>query len=294
VVPADAIVVGPRWRPNLAALDGLGVAVVEHVSGLGETVVVDAVGATSVAGVYAVGNVTDPSQQLLQAAAQGSRTAGLLSLDLVHDDLASATRSNDDARSWDERYTARGAAMWSGAPNGTFAAELDGVAPGRALDVGCGEGADAIWLAERGWRVTAVDISAVAVERARRAAKAAGVEVDWRCADVLVDPPAGPFDLVSVQYPALLVAAGHHAVRRLLDAVAPGGTLLAVGHELGDHERAHAREHGFDPADYVDLDTLAALLPADFEIEVREVRPRPNPPSGNPHIDDVVLRARRR
>ena len=88
VVPADAIVVGPRWRPNLAALDGLGVAVVEHVSGLGGTVVVDAVGATSVPGVYAVGNVTDPSHQLLQAAAQGSRTAGLLSLDLVHDDLA--------------------------------------------------------------------------------------------------------------------------------------------------------------------------------------------------------------
>ena len=302
VLPADAVVVGAPFHPNLAGLDGIGLTTIDHPSGLGRTVAVDANGATDVAGVYAVGNLTDPSQQLLQAAAQGSRTAGLLTFELVHDDIARTVRSRNDAAGWDERYTSRGDAMWSGAPNGTLVHELDGAVPGRVLDIGCGEGGDAIWLAQHGWQVTAVDISTVAVERARRAGAAAGVTVEWQCHDVLATPPApASFDLVSVQYPALLVSAGRTAVARLLDTVAPGGTLLVVGHDQREHDHA-AHEHGeheapprdFDPADYVDIGAVAALLPADFEVEVHEVRSRPNPPPGAHHADDVVLRARRR
>ncbi len=291
VRPAGVIVVGPRFLPNLGPLAALGIEVVAHPSGLGQVVAADATGATNVAGVYAVGNLTDPSQQLLQAAAQGSRTAGLLSLDLVHDDIARVRRSRGDAQSWDARYGEH-AGMWSGAPNGSLVVEVEDMAPGRALDVGCGEGGDAIWLAQRGWRVTAVDISDVAVERGRRAAEAAGVEVEWRCDDLLEAPPESQsYDLVSIQYPALLATAGAGAVQRLFDAVAPGGTLLAVGHDLADHH--HAKERGFDPADYIGVDAMAALLPADFEVEVQATRTRPNPPPGTPHVDDVILRARR-
>src|ERR671914_249851 len=91
-----------------------------------------------------------------------------------------------DAAEWDTRY--RDAAMWSGRPNGRLVAEVADLTPGRALDVGCGEGADAIWLAGRGWMVTAIDISDVAVGRAREAAAVAGAEVDWVCGDALQTP----------------------------------------------------------------------------------------------------------
>ena len=133
-----------------------------------------------------------------------------------------------------------------------------GLTPGRALDVGCGEGADAIWLARNGWTVTAIDISEVAVGRARAAAELAGAAVEWICGDALqMAFPAGSFDLVSMQYPALPKAAGEVAVRALLDTVRPGGLLLAVYHDLDDEHREHMKSRGVDPADYVDADDLA-------------------------------------
>ena len=133
--------------------------------------------------------------------------------------------------------------------------------PGSALDVGCGEGADAIWLARRGWTVTAFDISSVAVCRARDAAEGAGVAVEWVCGDVLLTAfPAGSFDLVSMQYPALPKAAGEAAVRQLLDTVRPGGLLLAVYHDLDDEHRQHMKSRGMDPADYVGVEDLVAAL----------------------------------
>src|SRR5918999_196335 len=89
-----------------------------------------------------------------------------------------------DAAEWDTRY--RDAAMWSGRPNGRLVAEVADLTPGRALDVGCGEGADAIWLARCGWTVTAIDVSDVAVCRAREAAERAGAEVEWVCGDALL------------------------------------------------------------------------------------------------------------
>lgn len=199
------------------------------------------------------------------------------------------------AAEWDSRYSERDGAMWSGRPNGRLVAEVAGLAPGRALDVGCGEGADAIWLARRGWAVTAVDISDVAVGRAREAAEMAGATVHWVVGDALQVPfPAWPFDLVSLQYPALPKAAGDRAVRTLLGTVRPGGLLLAVYHDLDDEHREHMKSQGVDPAEYVGADDLGLLLGDEFAVELHSVEPRIDPPPGTPHIADVVLRARRR
>jgi SAM-dependent methyltransferase len=200
------------------------------------------------------------------------------------------------AAEWDARYGEQ-AAMWSGRPNGRLVVEAGALTPGRALDVGCGEGADAIWLARQGWRVTAIDISDVAITRARDAAAQAGVDVEWICGDAQQTAlPSAAFDLVSLQYPALPKAAGEDAVRALLGAVGPGGVLLAVYHDLDDEHRAHMKERGFDPDDYVGVDDLRALLGAGntFTIEEDTVAPRVDPPPDTPHLADVVLRARRR
>jgi SAM-dependent methyltransferase len=198
------------------------------------------------------------------------------------------------ASEWDARYSEGSGAMWSGRPNGRLVAEVAELVPGRALDVGCGEGADAIWLARQGWTVTAIDISDVALGRARKAAEQAGVAVEWICGDALGTPfRASSFDLVSMQYPALPKVAGEAAVRALLDAVRPAGLLLAVYHDLDPSHREHIKERGFDPADYVGADDLTPLLD-DFTVEVHAGEPRIDPPPGTPHIADIVVRARRR
>jgi SAM-dependent methyltransferase len=198
------------------------------------------------------------------------------------------------ADEWDARYREREGARWSGRPNGRLRVEAAGLTPGSALDVGCGEGADAIWLAWNGWTVTAIDISEVAVSRARTAAEQAGAAVEWICGDVLqMAFPTGSFALVSMQYPALPKAAGEVAVRTLLDTVRPGGLLLAVYHDLDDEQREHMKSRGVDPADYVDAVDLRQLLGDDFTVELDTVEPRVDPPPDTSHIADVVLRARR-
>ena len=199
------------------------------------------------------------------------------------------------AAEWDARYTERDGAMWSGRPNGRLVAEVADLAAGTALDVGCGEGADAIWLASQGWTVSAIDVSDVAIGRARAAGEAASVAVDWIVGDAMRTPlPSRSFDLVSLQYPALPKAAGDAAVRALLDTVRTGGVLLAVYHDLDDEHREHMKSRGVGPDDYVGADDLAALLGDEFTIERRAVEPRIDPPPDTPHIADVVLRARRR
>jgi SAM-dependent methyltransferase len=204
-------------------------------------------------------------------------------------------------REWDAFYVGTGErSIWSGHPNGALVAEAADLPPGTALDVGCGEGADAIWLAERGWRVTAVDPSEVALERARAAARAADVEVRWVRAGLLdatdaTDAPGGlgTHDLVSVQYPGF--ARSEPVVAALLDAVAPGGTLLVVHHDLrGVEHHQHRPGPGAPPEDLLMPRDVAAALGAGWTIEVHTTRPRtgPVPPEAR-HVDDVVLRARR-
>jgi len=193
---------------------------------------------------------------------------------------------------WDERY-ASAEQVWSGRPNGALVAEVAGLRPGRALDVGCGEGADVVWLAQQGWDVTGLDVSQVALDRAAMHARQAGASVRWVHADLVqAQLPAGAFDLVSAQYPALLRTPGDDAERALLAAVAPGGTLLVVHHADIDPEEAKAR--GFDPADYVGPADVAALLDDGWRVEVDEKRSRDiTGGAGAHHTHDLVLRVRR-
>jgi SAM-dependent methyltransferase len=199
---------------------------------------------------------------------------------------------------WDHRY-GRGQ-MWSGNPNGTLVAEVGGVTPGRALDVGAGEGGDAIWLAERGWQVTAADISPRALERIAAEADRRGLRIACLRADAnATDPfPAGAFDLVSAQYASIPRTADDRAVQNILGAVAAGGTLLVVSHDLASMRTpvdTHVQSRPFDPDAYVRVDDFAAALAEspEWDVELHEQRPRPPGAATSHHVDDVVLRARR-
>nr|WP_205315760.1 class I SAM-dependent methyltransferase [Nonomuraea lactucae] len=200
---------------------------------------------------------------------------------------------------WEERYRGR-PALWSGRPNPQLVAEAAELAPGRALDVGSGEGADAIWLAERGWRVTAVDISSTALERAAVQAAAAGAEVSgritWTQADLRDQPPAeGAYDLVSSQFMHLPIDARRELFERLAAAVAPGGTLLIVGHHPSDLRTTAHRMH-FPDLMYTAEEVAASLDPAEWRVPVAEARPRAavDPDGRAITIHDAVLVAHRR
>jgi SAM-dependent methyltransferase len=142
---------------------------------------------------------------------------------------------------------------WSGRANELLVAEIDGMAPGHALDLGCGEGGDAIWLAEQGWRVTAVDIAASALAAAARHAEAAGVgaAITWARHDLEDSLPTGPFDLVTCCYlHSNLPLERDRILRAAATLVGPGGTLVVVSHAGppswtdGDGHPGHAGHAG--------------------------------------------------
>src|SRR4051812_3926468 len=197
-----------------------------------------------------------------------------------------------DHASWEERY--RGAdALWSGRVNPTLAAEATDLTPGHALDVGCGEGADVLWLADRGWQVTGLDWSEVALARAAEHAAAAGLtdRVEWvRGSFEDWQPPAGAYDLVTVHFLHPTAEQRRTLVPRLSAAVVPGGTLLWVGH---GYDEARAATWGADRFTAAAAEVAAQLNPEEWEVLVAEARPRP---AGDHlhHDADEVLRARHR
>jgi len=299
-IDADAVVIGTRFRVRAEPFATLGLKPAAHPTGLGDFVETDATGATAIPGLYAAGNVTDPTQQVLQAAADGSRVGAMISFSLVHDDIEAAARPSANEADWDHRYG--GDQMWSGNPNGTLVNEISGLTAGRALDVGAGEGGDALWLAQQGWSVTASDISQRALDRVAAEAERRDLRIECHHADAnaLGAFETAAFDLVSAQYASIPRTPDGRGVRNLLNAVAPGGTLLVVGHDL-EPLRApiDTQEHSrpFDPDAYLRLDDLATALAdsPEWEIEVHEKRPRPaGAAAASHHVDDVVLRARHR
>jgi len=179
--------------------------------------------------------------------------------------------------------------LFGAEPNRFLVAEADGLRPGRALELACGSGRNAVWLAERGWDVTGVDFSGVALEQARALAAERAVVVEWVEGDVLEwEPPAAEYDLVAVLYlqlPAEQLAA---VLRRAAAGLAPGGTLLVVGHHSDNIE------HGFggpkDPRVLYTPEQVAESL-AGLRIEKAEAVLRPV--EGERDAIDALVRARR-
>jgi SAM-dependent methyltransferase len=194
------------------------------------------------------------------------------------------------AEDWDRRYAAT-ALLWSAEPNRFLASEAADLPPARALDLACGEGRNALWLAERGWRVTAADFSPVALGRARDLAARRAVEVEWVEADVREwRAPAGAFDLAAVLYLQL----PREELRSVLDAaaraLAPGGTLLVVAHDLANLAEGHGGPQ--DPAVLTTPEDVAEDL-AGLHVERAErvERPVSLPDGGSARALDTLVRA---
>ncbi|MDL5205670.1 class I SAM-dependent methyltransferase [Streptomyces sp. ALI-76-A] len=200
------------------------------------------------------------------------------------------------AEFWEARYQG-GGRIWSGRPNPLLVREVSDLAPGSALDLGCGEGADAVWLASRGWRVTGVDVSRTALDRAAGHAADAGVgdRVVWERHELGVTFPEGSFDLVSAQFLQSPVPLDQDGVlARAAAAVAPGGTLLVVMHAGWP---SWQEEAPFE-ADFPTLKGLLAglaLPDADWTVHTLETvrRPSLSPEGTEGHRDDNVWRIRR-
>ena len=190
---------------------------------------------------------------------------------------------------WDERYRVD-ELIWKAEPNRFLVEEAAGLAPGRALDLACGEGRNALWLAERGWQVTAVDFSSVGLEKARRLASERGLELVLGEADVLDwEPPAASFYLVIFMYLHLPAGARRRVQERAASALAPGATLLVVGHDSTNLTEGIGGPQDpavlFSPEDIVgDLDGL------DIERAERARRPVA---TGSGEVDaiDAIVRA---
>lgn len=204
-----------------------------------------------------------------------------------------------DREFWEDRYRTL-PQIWSGRPNPQLVDEVADLPPGRAVDIACGEGGDALWLAGRGWTVTGVDLAQTALDRLTAAAQAAGPEVAARVRTVrsaVGDWDAGDerYDLVTSHFLHLPPADRAEGFARMAGAVAPGGTLLVVAHHASDLRTTVGRpdlpELFFEPEDVV-----AALEPGAWDVLVAEVRPRraTDPEGREITIRDTVVRARRR
>jgi SAM-dependent methyltransferase len=183
---------------------------------------------------------------------------------------------------WDARYAAE-PLLWGLEPNQFVRARLAGAEPGRAVDLACGSGRNALWLARRGWQVSAVDISAVALTHGTARARELGVAIDWQQGDVRGWAPAQPIDLALVAYLHLPVAELIELLAAAAAALAPGGRLLYIGHSRTNFTR------GFGgPSDPCVLAEIADLAAAAVDLHVRELAHLIRPTDAGPAIDIVL------
>jgi ubiquinone/menaquinone biosynthesis C-methylase UbiE len=200
-----------------------------------------------------------------------------------------------DAAEWDARYAAA-ELVWGAEPNRFVAAEFADVSPGRVLDIACGEGRNAIWLATQGWFAVGVDFSAVAVERARARAEQAGVRnsTEFVVGDAVAGHlPAGPFDAVVIAYLQLAATDRARAFRHVAKLVAPGGVLLVVGHDTTNLSEGVGGPQ--DPAVLFTPDDVVADIGDDFAIRKaqRVYRTVPTPEGERTAVDALVVATRR-
>lgn len=204
-----------------------------------------------------------------------------------------------DAAAWNSRYDTT-ELIWKGEPNQFLPVEVNGLTPGRALDLACGEGRNAVWLATQGWTVTGVDFSEVGVAKATTLAADNGVAGTWICADVTGwTPPSDGFDLVVMFYLQVPAHELAMALRTAVAALAPDATLLLVAHDLLNLSEGHGGpqdESVLTTADGV-LDSLAA---AELSLGVELIVERSgridrvvSTPDGDRTAIDTIVRARR-
>ncbi len=193
-----------------------------------------------------------------------------------------------DREDWNLRYAGRDLRA---EPNQFLVDEAQDLAPGRALDLACGEGRNAVWLAQRGWQVTAVDFSEVGLSRARDLAAGRHVEVDWIPADLHDYEPEGFFDLVLVLYVHLPAEERHPLWRKAAAALAPGGTLLIVGHDRTNLTDGYGGPR--NPAVLYSPDDVTGVLSGLAIVRAERVRRAVSSEEGDFEAIDTMVRAMR-
>ncbi|MGB4777927.1 FAD-dependent oxidoreductase [Microbacterium sp.] len=301
-VPVDAIFTAGAPRPHEDFLAPLDLA--REESPFGSFLAVDAMGRTSDERIWAVGNIANPAANVPLSIGAGSLAgagvnAALVTWDFdaaVHDPTAWPQVAPADF--WEERYAASDR-VWSGRVNRVLADIAAGLAPGRALDLGCGEGADVVWLARHGWNATGIDISPTAIARATAAAETTGTapgRARFLAAD-LAALPDGEYDLVSASFLHSPVALARDGILRRASAlVAPGGHLLITSHAAlppWADASAHHQHRFLSPAEEL---AQLELDPQRWDVLHAETRTRETSgPDGVPAtLDDVVVLVRRR
>jgi SAM-dependent methyltransferase len=201
--------------------------------------------------------------------------------------------SDMDTASWDRRYEGR-ELIWTAEPNRFLVAETEALAPGRAIDLACGEGRNAVWLAERGWQAVGADFSEVGLQKARELANTRGVNVEWVAADLLdYRPDPRAFDLVLVFYLHVLAAERRPIIQAAAEAVAPGGTFLLVAHDSSNLQHGHGGPQN-SAVLYTAHDVVTDIAGRGLQIERAERVERPvQTPDGERLALDALVRARR-
>lgn len=196
-----------------------------------------------------------------------------------------------DRDSWNARYDTD-ELVWQAGPNRFLPPEVEGLEPGRALDIACGEGRNAIWLAEQGWDVTAVDFSDVAIAKARRLAADRCTPVEFAVADVTRWwPDTEAYDLVVIFYLQLPEPERSAAMQRARSAVKPGGTIVVVAHDLSNLEGGYGGPQS--PDVLPTPEAVVAHLPG-FTVEQATVVQRPVEVEGETEVAlDTFVRAHR-
>lgn len=196
-----------------------------------------------------------------------------------------------DSTGWDARYAATDL-VWSAEPNQLLVAETDDLPAGRALDVGCGEGRNALWLASKGWEVVGVDFSSVGLDKARRIAERRGLAVDWVAADVTTyQPERGAFDLVLLAYLHLPSPQIQAVLAAAASALAPGGVLLVIGHDITNLTDGHGGPQ--DASVLYGPDDVVATLEGLVIDNAERVRRPVTTERGTVDAIDVLVRAHR-